>query len=328
MKKFLRERIPGLYNFLKKIQDLMYCTGEGSYFVSHCREYTNNESIRNTLRYITGSYRILKYFFHGRTKNLNRNGLAIVLIIKNEAQYILEWINFHVKQGVSHFFIYDNESTDNLFEVLQPFIANGLVTYNRIPGKVRQTDAYNHAIYNYKHKFKYFAMIDTDEFLFTPDNTQSGALYNFIDNLMTHHENAGGVAVNWLVFGSNGHESKPAGGVLENFTMCVEHDNPGNFHIKTICDPLKVFCWYHVHFPLYYREFYNLSENGEIIDGPFSKTVSFDKIRINHYVYKSKEEFIQKIARGRADVDIKRKLEDFHGHECNINTDTEILSHI
>ena len=91
---------------------------------------------------------------------------------------------------------------------------------------------------------------------------------------------------------------------------------------------MKVFCWVNVHHPLYYGNFYNLSENGEIITGPFSKTVSFDKIRINHYLYKSKEEFIQKIARGRADVDIKRKIEDFHGHECNINTDTEILSHI
>lgn len=302
--------------------------GEGSYLVCKCREYTTSESIRNALRYITGSYRIFKYFFSGKIKNFKREGLAIVLIIKDEAQYILEWINFHVKQGVSHFFIYDNESEDNLFEILQPFIANGLVTYKKFPGKIRQTDAYNHAINNYKKKFKYFAMIDTDEFLFTPDNTESGALYNFIDDFMSKHPNAGGLGVNWLVFGSSGHETKPEGGVLKNFTMCVEHDNPYNFHIKTICDSMKVFCWHHVHFPLYRRGFYNLSENGEIITGPFSNTVSFDKIRINHYRYKSQEEFIEKVARGRADADIKRELKDFLGHEFNINTDTEILSHI
>ena len=62
----------------------------------------------------------------------------------------MEWINFHVKQGASHFFIYDNESSDNLYEVLQDFITRGLVTYNTISGKRRQTDAYNHAIYNYR----------------------------------------------------------------------------------------------------------------------------------------------------------------------------------
>ena len=290
------------------------------------RNYSANNFVRRIIKLLVTPFMTLKYFLP--VKNLKREGLAIVLIIKDEAQYITEWINFHVKQGASHFFIYDNESTDNLYETLQPFITQGLVTYKKFPGKIRQTDAYNHAIYNYRKKFKYMAFIDTDEFLFTPNNTESGALYNFMDNFMKQHKNAGGIGVNWLVFGSNGHETKPDGGVLENFIMCVEKDTPVNYHIKTICDPMKVFNWYHVHFPGYYRGYHNLSENGEIIEDPFSKIVSFDKIRINHYLYKSKEEYIQKIARGRADANIQRSIKDFHGHECNIITDTEILSHI
>ena len=181
MKEFLRKNCKPLFNFLKQARFLIYrfnniifIAGEGSYLVSICKNYTTNETIYTTLRYIVGLFRVFKYFFPSKINDPNRKGLAIVLIIKDEAQYILEWINFH---GVSHFFIYDNESSDNLLEVLQPFIASGLVTYHKIPGKVRQLDAYNHAISKYKRKFKYFAMIDTDEFLFLRNNTEGGGGY-------------------------------------------------------------------------------------------------------------------------------------------------------
>ncbi|MBQ7733401.1 MAG: glycosyltransferase family 2 protein, partial [Synergistaceae bacterium] len=167
-----------------------------------------------------------------------REGLAFVLIAKNEAPYIEEWINFHVKQGVTHFIIYDNESTDNFREVLEPYIKSGLVTYKLLKGRRRQIDAYNMALHDYKHKFRYMAFIDADEFMFVRNNTDGG-LYSFVDDFMKSHPNAGGLGVNWLIFGSSGHETKPEGGVLKNFTRCAEKNFRANHHIKTICDPMK-----------------------------------------------------------------------------------------
>ena len=325
MKEFLRRNL----NFLKLIKELIPFAGEGCPLVFNFRSYSANNFLRRIIKFIVTPFYILKYFFHGKISDndSNRSGLAIVLIAKNEAPYILEWINFHVKQGVSHFLIYDNESTDNLLEVLQPFIASGLVTYNKIPGKIRQTDAYNHAVYNYKKKFKYFAIIDADEFLFTPDNAEPGALYKFVDDFMNKHKNAGGIGANWLVFGSSGHETKPAGGVLENYTRCAEKDFGAHHLIKTICDPLKVFAC-SVHFCVYYGGFYTLSENGEIVNRAESQTINFDKIRINHYFMKSKQEFVQKIMRGMADNKVIRNIQDFYCMDRNEALDTEILSHI
>ncbi len=327
IKEFLRRNCTPLFNFIKRAKILILFAGEGSPLVFNFRNYSANNFFRQLIFFLVTPFMFLKYFFHSNINDSTRKGLAIVLIIKDEAQYILEWINFHIKQGVSHFFIYDNESRDNLFEVLQPFIANGLVTYNKIPGKIRQTDAYNHAVYNYKKKFKYFAMIDTDEFLFTPDSSESGALYKFIDNFMMNHKNAGGIGVNWLVFGSNGHKTKPAGGVLENYTRCAVKEFGPNHLIKTICDPLKVLCSI-THFALYYHGFYNLDENGEIITGPISESVNFDKIRINHYFTKSRQEFLQKRARGMADNNGIRNIQDFDNHDRNEIINTDILSHI
>ena len=50
-------------------------------------------------------------------KNLFLYDLAVVAIMKNEAPYVKEWLDYHLLAGVDHFFIYDNETPDNLKEV-------------------------------------------------------------------------------------------------------------------------------------------------------------------------------------------------------------------
>ncbi|MBQ7665183.1 MAG: hypothetical protein IJS42_00545 [Synergistaceae bacterium] len=144
---------------------------------------------------------------------------------------------------------------------------------------------------------------------------------------MKSHPNAGGLGVNWLIFGSSGYKTKPEGGVLENYTMCAEKNFRPNYHIKTICDPLKVLCLVNPHFAIYRRGFHTLTENGEIVEGYLTRTVSFEKIRINHYFSKSKEEFMEKRERGTG-LATKRPIDDFYGHDQNVICDTEILSRI
>ena len=144
---------------------------------------------------------------------------------------------------------------------------------------------------------------------------------------MTSHPNAGGLAINWCMFGSNGHEKRPAGGVLENFTRRAEDNFSCNRHVKTICDPAKTLA-IKVHYPLCYRGFHNLNENGEIIYTYASESVCFSKIRINHYFTKSLEEYIIKRNRGRATTKDIRSMRDFEAFDQNVILDTEILSHM
>ena len=47
---------------------------------------------------------------------VNNDILSLTLIVKNEAFYIKEWIEFHRMIGVTHFYIYDNESSDDLYK--------------------------------------------------------------------------------------------------------------------------------------------------------------------------------------------------------------------
>lgn len=141
---------------------------------------------------------------------------------------------------------------------------------------------------------------------------------------MKKYPHAGGLGVNWLMFGSSGHETKPKGGVLKNFVMCAEKDFSANRHIKTICDPMKVLGIYNPHFAVYIRGFHNLNENGEIIESHHTEEVSFEKIRINHYYAKSKEEFIERRAKAR----LKGSMGGFYHYDQNVVKDTEILERI
>ena len=326
LKAYFSSKFNRLKYFIRDSFVSMRFLGSCSPLVYHCRSYSGSKLLRTFLEIISSPYGLFKYLFYKPKPLDGREGLAVAAIAKNEGPYIKEWIEFYVKQGVAHFLIYDNDSDDNMREVLQPFIDQGLVSYKRLPGKVRQLDAYNMAVNNYKNKFRYIAFLDCDEFCFCLEHDKN--LYEFVDELMKAHKQAGGIGANWLIFGSSGYETKPAGGVLKNFVMCAEKNFIANHYVKTICDPQKVFMFNDAHKPIYLKGYENFNENGEIIKLSVTEEVSFDKIRINHYFSKSKEEYIKKRNRGMADNKNIRPMDNFYSHDQNIIKDTEILSHI
>ena len=155
------------------IARLVSRVSNGSPLVFRCRDYTLNGFVLTLMKFLAFPVCMCRYFL-GRKDVSGREGLAFVLIAKNEATYIKEWLDFHIKQGVSKFIIYDNESTDNFREVLRPYIEAGIVLYDVIRGKCRQTDAYNMALNKYRYMFKYMGFIDADEFVFVRNNTYRG----------------------------------------------------------------------------------------------------------------------------------------------------------
>ena len=99
-------------------------------------------------------------------KNLFPYDLAVVAIIKNEGDYLREWLDYHLLAGVDHFYLYDNDSTDNQAEVAKPYVEAGLAEYFHVPGKLMQYVVYNDAVKRFKFRCRYMAFIDADEFIF------------------------------------------------------------------------------------------------------------------------------------------------------------------
>ena len=242
-------------------------------------------------------------------KNLFLYDLAVVAIMKNEEPYIKEWVDYHLLAGVDHFFIYDNEETDSQQKILQPYIDSGLVTHIKYPGKARQYEAYNAAIQNYRFFCKYIAFIDADEFI-VPQSDRK--VTEVVDEILENKPNAGGLGVNIYYYGSNFHkEADFSKGVLERFTRRAPTDwTPilpnglpgGTAHVKTVTNPRKVNFFYNPHFVNYFEGFQAINENGGVVPTFSNNPPTVKKIAINHYVVKSREEYLSKISRGTADA--------------------------
>lgn len=247
---------------------------------------------------------------------------AIVAIIKNEASYIEEWIEYHKKIGIQKFYIYDNESEDNVKAILDCYIKSGVVDYTYWPGRKQQCFAYNDAVEKHKNICKYMAIIDLDEFILPINTGKIDDIGYFMNKYNNGH--IGGIAIHWCCFGSSGHISRPDGGVINNYCYRANDDFVNHVAVKTIFNPRKIIAVTNPHFPCYRHMIWSVNENGLKVMGALDRDISYSRFRINHYFCKSKEECKLKFDRGMADVDGKRKWDTFIEYDRNEIYDIEI----
>jgi hypothetical protein len=239
--------------------------------------------------------------------------LSICAIYRDEAPYLPEWIEFHALMGVDRFFLYDNFSTDGHREALAPYLRDGtvlLTSWPKSPPYV-QFSAYEHCLRARREDSRWIAFIDLDEFLFSPAGHR-------VCDVLTEYERAPAVAVNWAVFGTSGHRSKPPGLVIENYVRRT--NDPGyNTHVKSIVDPRRteLYCD-NPHFFFYYLGS-AVDENHQPVSYARTKQVSFEQLRINHYWTKSLSEAKRKVSRIQAGTGEIRPWPDFDELERTLN---------
>jgi hypothetical protein len=237
--------------------------------------------------------------------------LSVAAIVKNETPYIMEWIEYHRLVGVQKFFIYDNESTDNLKDFLEPYIAAGVVEYTFFPGKRQQVIAYNDALQRYKYTSFWIAFIDIDEFL-VPVQAES------ISGFLRYFEDVPGIEINQVIYGSSGHKTKTGGFVLERFKDHAPFDLVENRGVKSIVNPRHVFFMSTAHVAEYFNGERSVDTNKKkTVKGSLDRPALHDRLRLNHYACKSFEEFIARIDLGRASSPGKMNAEDFADRDHN-----------
>jgi hypothetical protein len=217
--------------------------------------------------------------------------LAIGAIYRDEAPYLREWIEFHRLVGVERFFLYDNMSEDDHVEMLAPYLDAGTVTLRRwdlFPG---QNQSYDHCLEAHRDDARWIAFVDLDEFLFSPTGRP-------LPEILREFEPWPGVGANWATFGDSGHLTKPPGLVIENY-LHRSDDYRRNCPIKSIVDPKRTLrCGGNPHFFLYEDSALAVDENKQPITAQdHTEAISFDLLRVNHYVTKSRAERERKIAR-------------------------------
>ncbi|MCH8474841.1 MAG: glycosyltransferase family 2 protein [Opitutales bacterium] len=246
---------------------------------------------------------------------------AIGVILKNEGAYIAEWIAYHHLLGFDSFYLLDNDSTDDSWQVIGtiskhipirkekfPYLGDANVcfpAYSWILQKAREDEV------------DYLALIDLDEFFFP--ESKGGSFRDSLESLFLDDE-VSAVGINWCCYGTSGHFLKPEGLVTECFTRHSSKEFSVNHHYKSIVRPERVSHVINTHQMGLHRGKYIHSDGSQLEphpDHPFglSQKVCWDGIRLNHYVLKSTEEFIlNKALKGCGESGAKIKGEEYYSH--------------
>ena len=253
--------------------------------------------------------------------------LALLAIFKNEALSLEVWLNHYLWQGVTHFFLIDNGSNDKSLEILQPYIDQNLVTYERRPEPFKQAEHYSYFFnkHDIKSRAKWLLMVDLDEFVY-------GKAMPLREYVTDHIESTGVEVIHfyWVVFGSielnvksNGNDPFVMGGLADNM-----------FHAK---DPRLALT-------MSRGEFYTLSKymfrtntllfaqqieiHSLIHDNKYWKdghVYDMTRVYCNHYWTQSKAYWAIKIERGSAFQENWRKSWNFYEERNSQHTNNNTM---
>ena len=232
-----------------------------------------------------------------RRKKFN---LVFASNFKQENSYLQEWIEYHLIVGVDHFYLYDQDGSEEARELLAPYEKEQLVTRHqwthldgsRFDGPTRfyQVNknhlAFTHCARTYREYAQWMMKIDIDEFLYPPAGEDH--LSTYLDTV--DDGRVKGIHIPRFNYGYNNHETQPSGLVIESYTKrepdASDHKDMAN------CGFLSNnrFC-YSAHW--WHYKFYK--------PGIYLRESDVNGIRINHYYTKSFEEYMQRqnVSRGR-----------------------------
>lgn len=222
--------------------------------------------------------------------------LTTATIVKNEARFLLEFVIFHQLVGVDHMLIYDDSSEDNIATALSPFIQSGFVELIPWPrfqqGRNGQFLAYQHALAYNRNRSFWLAMIDCDEFLFSPSDVS-------LKEQLQKREKYPALGVYSRTFGTSGLDEIPDGGlIIECLTERPPKEFKKNCTQRTIVQPTHALAVRSANTVLLTStHVLGYDEAGAEILATGETGHPANELRINHYFTRAWGDFDRKIAR-------------------------------
>lgn len=243
---------------------------------------------------------------------------AVCAVARNETPYLVEWVAYQRLMGASTILIYDNGHDDRGSALLKNLDRSGIITRAEWYGpfsKGPQLPAYEDALARLRGKIEWALFTDLDEFVVP---TQADNLLEIFSSA----QKADAIWFPWLIFGSGGQEEYRHGPMMERFTRRQSVDYETVTPVKSAVRPNQTIrAGIHVHDiatdayenPLGERDFITNRINERRASQPAR---GYDVARVHHYMTKSRQEWGNKVARGKADrgpedPDRKRDMNEF-----------------
>lgn len=211
--------------------------------------------------------------------------LAVLAIFQDEARFMKEWIEFNKLVGVEHFYLINDQSTDNYLEILQPYIDAGDVDLFQAPGKKGwdfypyQVSQYNLYLPQLQEECHWVMIIDIDEYYFPVE------MFSLKEYISQYGENVGSITALWQCYGTSHVPEIPASQTrIETLTWKQDRSFP-YVRVKTIFKPL-----YALHLDTHKT---TIMANKKMINA------RLDKLRVNHY-WVGDEKYLNEIKIPRA----------------------------
>ena len=231
------------------------------------------------------------------------------LIIRDENEYLEEWLRWHIGQGVEHFYIYDHGSKQPVREFLKT-LEKGIaekVTLTEWKGHHTdaQPDAYNDCLKRRRGESRWIAFIDTDEQI----RVKTGQT---LPEFLKDYEDYAGLFAVWITYGANGRVKKTEGTLRERFTRKSNVNEFARRAGKLIAQ-VKYTDDMYIHNGKAAEGFQIVDEHDNSIRNYalMSEQATTDLICVDHYYTKSYEEWVRKIKRGSGHAKFSRKYKDF-----------------
>lgn len=232
------------------------------------------------------------------TKKNNKYNYGVMAIFKNESMNLKVWIEHYLWQGVDHFYLINNNSTDDYMKILKPYIQQGIVTLYNIPIKYIQVEAYRYVFKQEQldNNLQWLIIADLDEFWYCPNSKLSIELSNNLDKKY--------ILCNWLMFGTYVRKHP-----VDIRLQSIHREPNYNQNTKWIIQPKYFTCdnlWIHT-----------------MLNTTIEPTFMNDNFKLNHYPLQSLEFYqLVKMTRGDGDnpeADKMRNMEYFDKYNENTN---------
>ena len=265
-------------------------------------------------------------------KKICKKSLVISTCIRNENDYLVEWLDHHLKLGIKLIVVYDNaftdEDADKTKNLISDYIKNNYVIYVRWPDlsglrigtvnipKVDKINIAEIAHFHFRRYLskhigsRYFLKLDTDEFIYKLDGS----------TIEESDLNYGITRIVGYNFGSSGLIKFTKEKVLTKF---INRSIEAN-HYKAI-NSLDTTKW------IYDAHEDRLRLRYKIYKFLFNRKLDEEnnhKFMLNHYRLKSKEEFLKRrvfIPKGYTSGDYQENSFDQLDRTMNDVRDTRIL---
>jgi len=137
--------------------------------------------------------------------------LSVVAMFKNEALILEEWINHYIDQGVDHFYLINNGSTDDYLSKIKNFDCITIVNDNHWEKEYHNTAINKHFLGRVESEW--VIICDIDEYIYSREGFSTIKEY-----LKSVTDNISKIWIPWKIFGSSDYIEQPPN-VRKNFIM-------------------------------------------------------------------------------------------------------------